>query len=52
MNESIAQAWKKYAGLLQPKNDAELLTLTGKEVVDGSGMDTLKAYYRDRYTLR
>lgn len=50
-NDSIVQEWKKYVGLLQPNTRSELFTLTGKEVIDGSDMDTLKAYYRDRYTI-
>jgi len=50
-NESIVLAWKNYLNLLQPSAGIELLSLTGQEVIDSSGMETLKAYYRDRYTL-
>ena len=50
-NEAIRQEWKKYVSILQPEFRTQLLTLTGMEVVDHSEIDTLQAYYRDRYTL-
>jgi hypothetical protein len=50
-NESIVEEWQKYVSLLQTGSRAEVFSLTGKEVVENSGIETLKAYYRDRYTL-
>lgn len=50
-NEFILQEWQNYMNLLHPNIRAELFTLTGKDVVDNSGIETLKAYYRDRYSL-
>ena len=51
LNETIVQEWKKYVDLLQPSSQKELLRITGKEVVDISEIESLKSYYRDRYTL-
>ena len=51
MNTAILGEWKNYITILKPSIQTELFSLTGKEVVENSGIDTLKLYYRDRYTL-
>ena len=50
-NRGISLEWQKYLHTLQPPVQSELFSITGKEVVEHSGIRVLMSYYRDRYTL-
>lgn len=48
-NQSIKNHWDDYRKWV--KDESDLIELTGKELVDHSGNETLQKYYKDRYTI-